>query len=414
MAQHRTILKAVVAVLFLQTAIMIVVPRAHAQSCTGGVELWRELQSNGDLVIHCKKLEELTADECSYTVALMRGTMLNLLRSFRILASLLAMIGTTLCAQAIQGPVGAVPPSGAVLFSLAASAVPDVVQAGAPVKVTVITTNISSQQIDFYVNTSERAGWAYGVDVRDENGNTPPDTKLGRTFKYQKSPNVGPGTFLTMNGAFSSIQPGAATSDLIDVSTLYDFSLPGKYSIQMQRFGDHDVLVKSNTITVTIVPSPNAQPASSTAVQPPLSITITSPTGKSVKSGSPIGLVVASTNTTGHNILLWGNKAGEEQAGSAYQIDIQKVNGATPPDTSFGHRAKARVDVPRNSSSAQFVDQSGEKLVLKPGESWWDTMTVNDLYDVRQPGDYTIQVERFDPATKTMVKSNTITVTVTP
>jgi hypothetical protein len=63
MAQHRTILQAVVAVLFLQAAIMMVVPSAQAQSCTGGVELWRELQSNGDLVIHCKKLEELTADE---------------------------------------------------------------------------------------------------------------------------------------------------------------------------------------------------------------------------------------------------------------------------------------------------------------------------------------------------------------
>jgi hypothetical protein len=63
MAQHRTIQQAVVAVLFLQAAMMMVIPSAQAQSCTGGVELWRELQSNGDLVIHCKKLEELTADE---------------------------------------------------------------------------------------------------------------------------------------------------------------------------------------------------------------------------------------------------------------------------------------------------------------------------------------------------------------
>jgi len=38
---------------------------------------------------------------------------------------------------------------------------------------------------------------------------------------------------------------------------------------------------------------------------------------------------------------------------------------------------------------------------------------VKKFYDLTQPGDYTIQVERFDPATPTLVKSNAISIIVT-
>jgi hypothetical protein len=62
MSEHQRPMQAA-AVLFLQAAMVLVAPGADAQSCAGGVELSRELQSNGDLVIHCKKIDELTADE---------------------------------------------------------------------------------------------------------------------------------------------------------------------------------------------------------------------------------------------------------------------------------------------------------------------------------------------------------------
>jgi hypothetical protein len=38
---------------------------------------------------------------------------------------------------------------------------------------------------------------------------------------------------------------------------------------------------------------------------------------------------------------------------------------------------------------------------------------VKKLYDLTQPGDM-IEVERFDPATRTLVKSNAISITVAP
>jgi hypothetical protein len=51
------------AALFCQAVVIFFAGPLHAQSCTGGVELWRELKGNGDLVIHCRRIEELTADE---------------------------------------------------------------------------------------------------------------------------------------------------------------------------------------------------------------------------------------------------------------------------------------------------------------------------------------------------------------
>jgi hypothetical protein len=39
---------------------------------------------------------------------------------------------------------------------------------------------------------------------------------------------------------------------------------------------------------------------------------------------------------------------------------------------------------------------------------------LNELFDLNKPGQYTIQVRRFDPATGTMVASNTVTLTIAP
>ena len=56
----------------------------------------------------------------------------------------------------------------------------------------------------------------------------------------------------------------------------------------------------------------------------------------------------------------------------------------------------------------------GLLVSLKPGEDWRNTLRVSDLYDLSKPGQYTIQVRRWDYETRTWVKSNTVMVTVTP
>lgn len=51
---------------------------------------------------------------------------------------------------------------------------------------------------------------------------------------------------------------------------------------------------------------------------------------------------------------------------------------------------------------------------MKPGETMTDRVNVSKVYDLTQPGRYTIQFQRLDPETKTFVKSNEITVTLRP
>jgi hypothetical protein len=51
---------------------------------------------------------------------------------------------------------------------------------------------------------------------------------------------------------------------------------------------------------------------------------------------------------------------------------------------------------------------------LKPGETIKDGLTLNRLYDLTKPGKYTIQCQRFDEESNSWVKSNKITITVTP
>src|SRR5258708_33356954 len=60
-------------------------------------------------------------------------------------------------------------------FSVTLTAVQDLVQAGSPVKVRIVTTNTSNHQLSFWVeNAEDQAGWAYAAMVHDEKGNAPP------------------------------------------------------------------------------------------------------------------------------------------------------------------------------------------------------------------------------------------------
>jgi hypothetical protein len=70
-------------------------------------------------------------------------------------------------------------------FALAISAVKDVIQADGPVEVKVITTDTSTQPVYFYWPVSEHGALlAFKYDVRDGNGDVPPDTILSRKCRY--------------------------------------------------------------------------------------------------------------------------------------------------------------------------------------------------------------------------------------
>ncbi len=308
-------------------------------------------------------------------------------------------------------------------LSLTISATEAVVPSGSPVKVNIIMANTSDHQMLLWVmDAAERAGKVYRADVWDDNGDTLPDTRMNRILKYNLAGCSNPcPKILGGHGDYLALKPGETSSDQIDLTKLYDFSQPGRYHVQVERAGeDNKTWIKSNTITVTVEPSGRNQPiqldAPGSALLPTFSISIRTATGNAaiVKVGSAVALNVVTTNTTGHNIVLWAEKADREQAGVTYRVDVSDINGKPLPDTPLGRQVKNRTDIPNENHPTAFAGPTGEKLVLQPGESWPDTIILNSLYDFKQPGIYTIQVERFDSVSGTMVTSNAVAVTIAP
>jgi hypothetical protein len=54
-------------------------------------------------------------------------------------------------------------------------------------------------------------------------------------------------------------------------------------------------------------------------------------------------------------------------------------------------------------------------VLLQPGkEAGLGLLPLSDFYDMASPGEYIVQLSRADEKTNTVVKSNTIRITITP
>jgi hypothetical protein len=93
--------------------------------------------------------------------------------------------------------------------------------------------------------------------VRDDKGNSPPETKYQRVLRGEE-PLTEP---WVASVATISVDPGKTFSDAMIANKFYDLSKPGKYKIQVQRTDPASkVVVKSNVITVTVTPEPSEHP----------------------------------------------------------------------------------------------------------------------------------------------------------
>jgi hypothetical protein len=333
-----------------------------------------------------------------------------------VVIAALSTAGECLSAGQATQPSRAEQPPQAIepLFTLALSAVQGTVASGSPVNARVVTTNTSGREIHFMWDTPPKF---YQVDVHDGSGNAPPDTWVRRMCRTneENSPN-GP-VSIGMSMAKLRLKPGAASTDVIDLGTWYDFSQPGTYTIQVRRRAEEaGTMVTSNPITITVVPGETPQslpPSPPPASQPPFSLTLwTSPRATSFPLGN-VWFDVITENISDHKIFLRTETSRKEQAGSIYKIDITDDRGGMPLPTEFGRASDIRGDTPPPPASAT-PREAGESLRLLPGEKWSDFISLHNLYRIQEPGQYTIQVRRWDDETKTWVKSNTIRVTVTP
>jgi hypothetical protein len=265
-------------------------------------------------------------------------------------------------------------------------------------------------------------GDPYRAEVRDAKGESPPTTTAG--FYHNEHINLGEvmGTSgdldlrrLKGNGLYVTYKANESYADRAGISYLYNLDEPGTYTIIVSLAAFP--AVRSNPVTVTVVAAPAAASATQQApATPPFSLDI----GRSYtgKAGAGLGLdvPVVTKNVSTHNIVLRRQEHERDSGlfGSTLRVHVQDSQGNLPPDTRLGRSTNHLADAPPDPAWRAAARAAGALVSLKPGEDWRTTIWVSDLYDVSKPGQYTIQVRRWDDETKTWVKSNAITVTVTP
>jgi hypothetical protein len=120
------------------------------------------------------------------------------------------------------------------------------------------------------------------------------------------------------------------------------------------------------------------------------------------------------TNLSDHEITICQDTRG------GYAVDVVDESGKFAPDKRPGYR-NGRVDLELLSRiwTAEQLSKSGlitGSLVyihVKPGRTLDETIEISRLYDMTQPGVYTIMLEHGDPESGAPVRSSPIKVTVT-
>jgi hypothetical protein len=97
---------------------------------------------------------------------------------------------------------------------------------------------------------------------------------------------------------------------------------------------------------------------------------------------------------------------------SDYRVDLRDTESDSAPKTRFNRILNGEVQA--DPDKGGIITGSPIIFPLQPGETLKDDMILNDLFDLKTPGKYTVQIQHEDPVTHNPVKSNIITLTVTP
>ena len=196
----------------------------------------------------------------------------------------------------------------------------------------------------------------------------------------------------------------ALTPDRYVVSVACQGFKPAKRNITIEGGRTETVEIK---LDIMDVPGPVVVIQSNTTEQP-IKITIMA-AQNNFMAGNPIEITITMKNISDHdiNIVQWtGDK---HQAELSYAVIVRDKNGEMPIETEYKKRL--------NEGGAVAVIAGSHKLItFKPGDEITETSNLNKLYNLSRLGEYTVQVEKKLPDSEgeDTVKSNTITVTVTP
>ncbi len=149
------------------------------------------------------------------------------------------------------------------------------------------------------------------------------------------------------------------------------------------------------------------QAATPAAPKPSFTMSISLKDG-TVKPGAEVQVAVDLTNTSGAPIQLWHARSGR----ASYTVQALDRDGKAAPLTALERVFRGEAAEQEKGKPMRVRTGGGYFMTIAPGETAKDAIIIQDQVDLSQPGAYTIQLERIDPATNLPLKSNTVTLTV--
>jgi dipeptidyl aminopeptidase/acylaminoacyl peptidase len=107
-------------------------------------------------------------------------------------------------------------------------------------------------------------------------------------------------------------------------------------------------------------------------------------------------------NLSDHQIFF-GHRPGRDTPEYSFRVEVRNAAGHVVEETAYGREAMQRQE-----SQSPTVDY------LQPGGTVVETAHLTKLVNLSRPGRYTVRVYRKDAESKTVVRSNEITLNVTP
>jgi hypothetical protein len=287
---------------------------------------------------------------------------------------------------------------------------------GKDIWITIVMTNISEQVIDcssFLETNTLNHSFLY--DVRDGQGSLAEKQVLSRSH-----PEIG----AAGSSYPCSLEPGKSKKWDVAINGAFHLDHAGDYTVQVSRLAGlkpADGYIKSNIITVTVLPSeskPSAETApreekqtsenepDSQASQQPFVIQIHA-NQPQVAAGDPVDINLTMSNFSDHPIDCTAEDS--QNIDMNYQYEVLDEDGISAP--------KLERKVPSETVPC----------TLMPANSRYFSALLSQLYDFSVPGKYTVQVSRpvwgdeQRPGTgrtvkdeDAIVRSNKITINVLP
>jgi hypothetical protein len=163
------------------------------------------------------------------------------LRVLRLAIFGLPLLPVLLVAQGYSSQASSAVPG----FSLTIRPLESPVVLGEGLTIAIRITNVSASPISFLIGHygNEAVGFAY--KVRDENGKSLKRASLQGSLRPTGSPG---------HETMHELMPEKSIEEATKISDVYQFDRPGKYTIQLSRKEPGRPTVRSNVITVMLLP----------------------------------------------------------------------------------------------------------------------------------------------------------------